>query len=288
VITDKHWHIVFCLTVLGGCSLPAAPTFYTISDTVVDAYAPEMVDSNFSGTPSIQTGKKQITASYKYTWSAFSVGSFAGLRGRTSSIVECTSDPVFCTPAEGPSNGAVSARSQASIGDTLLFTSTTNDGQRGTVDFFYQVDGTTGSYKNNLTQVDAFGQMTMCDGFCSSNNIISDIRFYEPKVSQKVLLGTLGFTFGVPFQYGVNLFTNATIVTPASLIETSSASADFGDTALFAGLIIRDSRGNVLSDTTVQSASGFDYSQVPEPNAAAMFIVGVSALLAFKRRQSVS
>lgn len=124
-----------------------------------------------------------------------------------------------------------------------------------------------------------------------------DRAFQSLPSSSGTVPPTTIFNVDIPFQFGTDFELSMSLLTAASarLNELSpqdgfiNASSDFGSTAVWGGITeIRDSRGNVISDFTMQSISGTNWLEsqvvVPLPPAVWLFITGLAGLLVAGRR----
>lgn len=111
-------------------------------------------------------------------------------------------------------------------------------------------------------------------------------------------LGPISRTLVVPvtFDFGEDIFVHGQLTTTARVdtfsnptepgqFNSGEMTAAFGSTASWGGIVnLRDSSGNPVTDFTVTSDSGADYSQaIPEPTSAALLAVVGLCLLASRR-----
>ena len=106
---------------------------------------------------------------------------------------------------------------------------------------------------------------------------------------------TVQFTFGIQFTLSYSMVAASTAQSMLSAFKITggggaSGTADLSHTLLWGGIeSVTTANGSSVSDFSVTSASGFDYSQsaiaTPEPNAVILLMVGLAGLALYRQKQ---
>lgn len=149
----------------------------------------------------------------------------------------------------------------------------------GTIEFFFQVTGTTSSAGGALGNP-LFQYVPVVDGQ----------EQFDQQVNYAVVNGTaeisVPFTFNQPDTFTIYFYALAQINNWES---ESSASADFSHTAILDQIVVLDSQNNVVPDFTIASASGTPYGPngvlTPEPPPIILILGSLPVIWLLRRWQ---
>ena len=210
--------------------------------------------------------------------------------------------------AAGSGYFGIHATNSAYFRDDFLFESTGRAGTTGTVQIKFTVDGTLAVQRNSSPGYQAgidstvratadytFKAGTNGPSFSKNESLRTAVYAAAQGVAAHTgspFLGieqiyTVPVTFGTVLE-GVELRINTNAQSIGRPDFSSSALADLSHTANWGGFgEVRDAAGNLISDYTFTSASGFNYTQsftaVPEPSSLILGMLGCSAF-ALRRR----
>ncbi len=213
-----------------------------------------------------------------------------------------------------PAYFGVFSMNTASFRDDFLFESIGRAGTAGTVQVKFTIDGNLAvsrtsdqGYQAGIdSTVRASASYTFSTGlnrasYSKTESLVTSVYAATEGISEHGGSPFLGIeqTYTVPFTFGTTLEgVGLSIDTLARSIGrpnfASSALADLSHTANWGGFgEVRDANGNLVTDYTFTSSSGFNYTQsitaVPEPSSIVLGMIGSSAfLLRLRKRKAAS
>ena len=244
------------------------------------------------GNPNTQqfSGTGLQTASAAYT----------AIPGSTSSaqaqaqlgVLKLSSEYLFSVSGSGSVQEVAASLSDAGWADQYTISNASLTGQSGVLKFFLHVDGLLsasgwgGSTFSISVQTQPFASNFLTQFGCDSRNL--------PACSTPVNSNyevSVPFVFGTSFEMMIRAIAQASMPSLIGPQPPGQAAADFQNTIYWAGISSVSIGGNVISDYSISSQSGTNYSaslapgsEVPEPST--YLVVAAGLCLLFRKGKS--
>jgi hypothetical protein len=249
---------------------------------------------------SVQSADSELAGGSDVGYADLASASF-GAHARSGTIgvdVSASAESTNSTAVPIDTNASASASVTASWSDIAdIFSNTLGTGTRVHVSFTLLLDGSVSAtsfgdkapnshFTSGSIQVDLLGLGILAgarrEAFANDNIVHSLTTTLQPEsaiqLSYDTVIGELS-SIGEQLTVTTNVSAETKSLFPAVLGTVGTATvASFGNTLRWGGIssVIDLSTGQPITDWTITSASGFDYSQpaVPEPSTAALLAIG--------------
>jgi PEP-CTERM motif len=249
--------------------------------------------STWSGSSTSNDGQ------YIQMYSGSGTASITTLRASASESVSCVLSS--CTPYALPFSANAGSADYSPGISTLAWWNdiiTVNPGPGfARLNFVFNVDGTfsqsgSGSASASLVGESCAATETLCTGGppATPRHITNLPITHNGLVTLNLQPWLIGQPFDYEFILAVSAATMPTTVGSQGFIQgNSSASTDFSNTAQLIGVNPVDSNGNLVTGTTITSASGFALpGPTPEPSTFVLFLAGLVFVALWKKRRVTS
>lgn len=241
-----------------------------------DASDPFTVSRDFTGMDG-----NGVTQTMNVTGSAYSSSTYGALHlfgagTVTNSYYNAANPSVINGDGSFNPDGSpelIGLHGNAGWSDSITYTGFQGTGYK--VDYYYRLEGTTsGDTEAGL-------------------NFSSNGGYYGPRTTRgNELWVTPDFdvAWGVPSDFSVDMYAGlSTHLSQHTDGSTISGYADYSDTLILEGAVIKDPNGNVVNGWSVATASGVSYIKpLPTPEPASLAAVGVGTLALIRRRRKMS